>query len=360
MKFESLRIENFRNIESQNIDLSSKNIVLEGINGQGKTNLLEAIYVLCYGSSFRTFYLKECIRHNSPGFFISGDFIDEDNLKERISCSFFDNKRKITIGNKEVRDRKELIYRFPCIVFCHNDILFINGEPEERRKFFDQMIALYSPLYFDEIRQYKKLLLQRNAALKSQEPELSSIYNERMARLGIEIMETRKRAVDDFNYIFSPLYSEISKSDLSLKIEYQPSWGRFSEVSEIVSHLESTFERDVKLSTTTSGIHRDRYVIQSQYGLFSSLGSTGQMRLCSILFRICESIYFKIKTDKDPIFLVDDVLLELDSEKRKMMLDRLNGFSQAYYTFLPFENYHEKMENASYYKVESGRFSVNE
>ena len=115
--------------------------------------------------------------------------------------------------------------------------------------------------------------------------------------------------------------------------------------------------RDMKMMTTTSGIHRDRFSVMSQSGPFSSIGSTGQIRLCSILFRISEAKYFTEKTGKKPILLIDDVLLELDDRKRALLLSELDGYSQAFFTFLPRESYFGEKRDSIVYSVSNGEFS---
>lgn len=360
MRFLDLNISNFRNISSASINVDAEDIVLTGINGQGKTNLLEAIYSLCYGSSFRTTSTKDCIKHNEEGFNLKATFLNEYGEKDKINVSFYENKRKILINGKEIKDRKELIYSFPCIVFCHEDIDFIKGEPENRRKFFDQMMTLYSPVFFDNLRAYRVILAQRNAAIKNESYDLLSLYNERLAYYGLEIMAERTAVVYEFNKIFPEGFKTVSETDISLSIEYNPSWRNFGSVDEIVSYLEESTDRDIKMNTTTSGIHRDKFVIQCDDRPFASIGSTGQLRLCSLLFRISEAIYFTQKTGKKPILLIDDVLLELDSRKRERLLAFLDNYSQAFYTFLPYERYSEKMENALYYTVEEGKFVLDE
>ena len=359
MKFTSLRTCDFRNLTALDTECNASTLVLTGPNGQGKTNVLETLYILSYGSSFRTSYLKECISWGKEGFFISGDFIDEDTNDEgKISLSYFNGQRKIMLDDKEIRDRKELVYRFPCIVFCHDDISFVKGEPEERRKFFDQMLSLYSPSYFDALRTYKAILAQSNAAVSTYDDSLISLYNERLAKLGMEIMEERTAAVHEFNRIFPSLFSEISGTDLTLSVVYQPSWKDAGSVEEIIKELEDTVERDKKMNTTTSGIHRDRFVVMSQYGPFAQIGSTGQLRLCSLIFRIAEAIHFSTKTNRKPMLLLDDVLLELDSEKRGKVLSSLPPSSQTWCTFLPDENYNEKGENSINFSVRNGGLYV--
>ena len=357
MRFLSLSINNFRNISSASFSTDAEDIVLTGINGQGKTNLLECVYTLCYGSSFRTQNPKECIKHGESGFSINGVFLNEYSEKENVSISYIDGKRKITIDGKEIKDRKELIYHFPCIVFCHEDINFIKGEPEERRRFFDQMMSLYSPFFFDYQRQYRSVLMQRNAAIKNGQYQLLPLYNGRLARSGLEIMHDREETVKSFNTIFPELFSLVSQTDLKLEIEYLPSWKDFESEDEIVSYLEENVERDIKMSTTTSGVHRDRFIIKSQYGPFSQIGSTGQLRLCSLILRIAQAKYFSQMSGIKPILLIDDVLLELDAEKRGRILGLLEGYSQAFYTFLPNERYFSVKNDGLHYRVEGGMFT---
>ena len=173
-----------------------------------------------------------------------------------------------------------------------------------------------------------------------------------------DIMAARAAAIYDFNKIFPELFRKISGTDMELEIKYQPSWSDMTEKDEIVSYLESTEERDLKMSCTTSGIHRDRFSVMYGGIPFSSIGSTGQIRLCSLLFRISESIYFSRMTGRKPVILLDDVLLELDDRKRSLLLSELSGYSQAFYTFLPREKYFDEGKKADFFAVENGRFSL--
>ena len=360
MRFRRISIHDFRNISSADTYVDAKDIILTGENGQGKTNFIEAIYTLSYGSSFRTSHLRDAVRNGSTGFSISAEFENSYGEIENISTSFSDNHRKIVIDGKEITDRKELIYHFPCIAFIHDDIGFIKGEPEVRRKFFDQMMSLHSPVFFDNLRSYRAVLMQRNAAIRNGNADLIHLYDQRLAMYGLEIMRERASAVYDFNAIFPGLFKRISGSDIDLEIRYQPSWGDYPSEDEIISYLERTEERDMRMMTTTSGIHRDKFSVMAPSGPFASIGSTGQIRLCSILFRISEAKYFTSKTGNEPILLIDDVLLELDDRKRAELLSELDGYSQAFFTFLPRESYFgEKRESIVYSAVEGSFLNVD-
>lgn len=356
MRFKELKYYNFRNIDNSSINTDCRNVILEGINGQGKTNILESVYLLSYGSSFRTGNSKEIITFNKDRVHIVGIAVSDDGLERKVEYVNQGGKRRILLDGKEIRDRKELIYNFPSIVFSHDDINFVKGEPEYRRRFFDQTFSMYNPVYLDSLRRYKTILMQRNAAIKARQSSLLSLYDERLAKYGLEVSREREEGVRMFNEIFPSLYKEISQTEKELSIRYQPSWRDLKSEDEVVNYLESTRERDMNLLTTSSGIHRDRFTVYDENGPFSQSGSTGQIRLASLLFRLAEARFFIKMTGKKPVLLIDDVLLELDNVKRGNFLSLLNDYSQAFFTFLPDEKYFSSRKDEMFeYTVREGR-----
>lgn len=359
MKFIKVKSVNFRNLDLQSeIDVDHKKVLLIGNNGQGKTNFLELLYLLCYGNSFRTSNLRDLLKFKEKSFFISGIFEDERNLKHDISFLYKNGTRLIKIDNKHITDRKELIYNIPCIVFSHNDLDFVNGAPDSRRKFFNQTLSMYDKLFFDDFRYYSKIVKQKNMALKDSSLELLPIYDQLLSKYGLNIMRARIKAVYEMNQIFPSLYEKVSGIK-NVKIKYQPSWKNCSTEEDIQNLLEKSRERDLILKFNTTGISRDKFLIVGDNGDLSTSGSTGQLRLASLVLRATQSQFYKKKTGKDPILLVDDVLLELDIKKRSTFLSLLNGYSQAFFTFLPKEQYfNDEDENVDkmILKVENGGF----
>ncbi len=339
MRFKEIRHHNFRNLQDAVIRTDARDVVFEGMNGQGKTNLLESIYMLSYGSSFRTPYAKEAVRFGADDMSLSALVGMDDGDMRRIDYQLVDGKRRILLDGKEVNDRKELVYNFPVIVFCHDDIDFVRGEPERRRRFFDQTFSMYNPLYLDSLRRYRMILSQRNAAIKAGQSSLLSLYDGRLAKYGLEIVRDREEGVKNFNQIFPGLYKAISGTDKEVVIRYQPSWKELRSEDEVTSYLESTRDRDMRMLTSTSGIHRDRFTVCDENGPFSQSGSTGQVRLASVLFRLAQARFYMEMTGKEPVVLLDDVLLELDAAKRASFLSHLDSYSQAFLTFLPDERY---------------------
>ena len=336
-------LDGFRNIKDRQIDTSAKQVILTGENGQGKTNLLEAVYMLCYGTSFRTQNIRDIISHGKDMMYLSSIFEDSQGLERKAELSFSEGKKQIKLDGKEVRDRKELIYCLPCIVFSHDDIEFVRGEPENRRRFFDQTMTMYDPVFFDDLRKYKLILKQRNAAIKDQRTELLDIYDEKLASYGFQIMKSRRAVATSFSAIFPDIYNAVSQEDRGIEINYRPSWNEELGIEGIIEKLFNQRDVDLKMNTTTSGPHRDRFLISDKNGLFTSSASTGQMRLASLVFRSAQASFYRQKTGQNPIFLIDDVLLELDSQKRARYLSYLGHYNQAFFTFLPEEKYFGNM-----------------
>ena len=348
MVIKRLVTEGFRNLADSSTEFCSNEIILSGKNGQGKTNVLEALYILCYGTSFRTQKLCDCIAHGRERFIISLVFTDSDGLDSVVSVSYDGNEKKISKDGNEIKDRKQLIYNLPCIVFSHSDMNFIIGEPENRRRFFNQILTMYDVSYFDNLRRYGQVLRQRNAAVKDVRTELLDFYDIRLAGYGTDICKARNAVCSAFNSIFPDLYTMVSAEDKKLCVDYKPSWSEDLTQDDIIEKLRNQRETDIHMGTTTSGPHRDRFVINSDQGPFVNSASTGQIRLASIVMRIAQAAFYRQKTGTNPVMLVDDVLLELDSERRTKCLSAFGKYSQAFFTFLPDEKYFSGQESSAF------------
>lgn len=362
MRFTSIQTAQFRNLANSTIPVGRRQVLLVGENGQGKTNFLEALYVLCYGSSFRTQDFHDLVRIGETSFKLRGVFTDEQNLSHEISLLFKQGKRTIQIDGKTLTDRKQLIYTIPCIVFSHADITFVNGDPEDRRRFFDQTMSMYDSMFLDNLRRYKMLVKQRNQAIKDEKYDLISLYDLQLAKYGLAIQRARNQAVDEFNKIFPSLYKQVSGSDWNVTISYAPSWKECESEDQVIQYLESGLERDKVMQTTTSGVHRDRFLVKVDGKLLVDVGSTGQIRLASLLFRVAQMRFFQQKTGRKPLILLDDVLLELDYEKRARFLTVIDAYDQAFYTFLPEEQYFDTLQghDAMVYHVKEGELKLHE
>ncbi len=439
MAFTSITSYSYRNLQDQKVALNARRIFLVGENGQGKSNFLEAVYLLSYGSSFRTKRENELITRGKREMALNGRYIrpEEDDVEGTVAFKLAGGGSAISAGGaappgggqssgavsageaasesagaagesgagagesnaspgrpasaagssrgsaskekiieldgKRLQDRKQLISHIPAIVFSHEDIYFVNGPPERRRWFFNQTMSLFDPMFIDTLRDYSKILKMRNLALKEQRSDLIPVYDQQLAAAGIEIQRRRAEVIREFNQVVAPIFSQVSTISEPLAIEYRPSWPRGQarqdqsqrgtageqvdsvEQSESVEppgqsdpapsldrvcdYLADKREQDLLYGTTSSGPHRDRFVFRLSGTDFARIASTGQLRLMSLILRLGQCRYFSQKTGRRPILLLDDVLLELDGERRKRFLSHLPDFEQAFFTFLPDEKY---------------------
>lgn len=348
---------NFRNLKNDTLDLSNKEIFFVGQNGQGKSNILESLYYTSYGVSFRTHTDSQIVKKGEKDFSINALYKNDEDSSHKISVIFENGKKRIEKDGKKIQDRKELINTVPCILFCHDDMRFATGEPECRRFFIDQSLTLYDASYIDDIRNYKKVLKSRNLVLKNRQYEMLDVYDSQLAQYGIVVQEKRKKAIFMFNEIFANIFEQITGIG-GVTINYEPSWKNFSPASQaIVFHLLSRRDQDKLLETTMSGPHRDKINFVKDDSPFIQTASTGQCRLISLILRVAQSIYYTRATGLKPVLLMDDVLLELDPDKRTKLTAMLPEYEQLFCTFLPGEPYEHYMhETTKIYNIQNGEW----
>jgi DNA replication and repair protein RecF len=358
-----LRINAFRNLADGEIKTQAKDVFLVGGNGQGKTNFLEALYFCSYGSSFRGVKDKELVRNGESNFSASAESANREeggfsSLPVRIFIKVEKFRKTITLDGKKIEDRKDLLKTIPCVAFCHEDMEFVSGTQEKRRWFFDQTQSLYDLAYLDDLRRYRRVLKTRNMVLKDAKlggdyrrtTEMLDVLDPQLAEYGIRLMEKRYQAAEQFSTVFGPLYQEVS-GITGIGVSYVSSW-KAAGMDAVLHGLAERRAADLAQGVTLSGLHRDRYVFVRNTGAAASAGprkgeradfaetaSTGQRRLLALLLRVAQARCFSENSGKTPILLLDDVLLELDGEKRRRFLAVMPAYEQAFFTFLPEEPY---------------------
>ncbi|HEA65029.1 MAG TPA: DNA replication/repair protein RecF [Candidatus Aminicenantes bacterium] len=357
MGFNCFRSFNFRNLEDKEVNLNSPSIFLIGKNGQGKTNFIEGIYILCFGASFRTNHDQRMIKEEKELSKIQGIFDHGKELKRDISVRLSrKSKKEIRIDSKRIHDRKELIENIPCILFSPEDLSFIKGPPECRRWFFNQTLSLFDITFIDLLRDYKRVLKSRNILLKQKNTELFDIYNDKLAQLGLTIQSKRELIIGEFNQTFLAIFKKISGLEENLEIIYKPSWKEMVSKNDVIRLLENNLEKDILMGTTTTGPHRDIFSFYLRKKDFTYFASTGQVRLISLILKVAQAEFLYQKSRKKSVLLLDDVLLELDAKKRESFLNNLPMHDQAMFTFLPDENYIKyRREDTLIYSVSEGK-----
>jgi len=367
VSFAFLKTVAFRNLADEEIDVRGKDVFLVGENGQGKSNFLEALYFCSYASSFRRIKDKDLIKTGERDCSASLSF--DSSVYSSVNVALKDGEKNISLDGKKIKDRKELLSVAPVIVFCHEDMEFVAGTPERRRWFFDQTRSLWDPLYLDDLRKYRYVLKTRNVLFRSRRAmpggnrldsetvALLDALDPQMALYGMELSAKRRETAEEFTLVFENLYREIS-GIAGIGVKYQPSW-KEENFDQIMDKLSEKRETDLFTGVSLSGPHRDHYLFTKKGEEFSGKASTGQRRLLALLLRIAQAIFFSKKTGKKPVLLLDDVLLELDGEKRQKFLLSMPEYEQAFYTFLPEEPYNKyRKYDTIVYHMDSGRLKL--
>ena len=370
MIISSLRTTAFRNLADSVVSTSSKTVFLVGENGQGKTNFLEALYFCAYASSFRGARNCEVAQDGTKDFSVAITTADKsfaENICNEVLVKSEKEKKTVFIDGKKAEDRKELLSVVPCIVFCHEDMEFVKGSPEQRRWFFDQVLSLYDPVYLEDLRCYRRAIKSRNTILRDNLKQkldsnpgiLLDSLDCQCAFYGTRLMEKRETAAKLFSEVFAPLYNEVSGIS-GMTVKYTPSWKSFNE-KESLDWLLRRRSMDMIAGISLTGPHRDSYSFTINGVNFVTNASTGQRRLLALLLRVAQACRFSQTTGRRPVLLLDDVLLEMDGEKRRRFLSVLPGYDQAFFTFLPEEPFNQyQEEDTLVYYVKDGRMEAKD
>ncbi|MFA6508094.1 MAG: DNA replication and repair protein RecF [Treponemataceae bacterium] len=352
MSIGSIRTVGFRNLIDNEIQTDSSSVFLIGENGQGKTNFLEAVYFCSYASSFRSVKDADVVKNGEKDCAVNAHLTDSSF--DLVSARIENGKKIVLMDGKRVEDRKTLLSTIAPIVFCHDDMDFVSGTPERRRWFFDQSLCIYDSEYVDELRKYRKILKTRNSILKERKVNMLEFLDTQLVESGLKLIHKRKIAVEFFSEVFLPLYESVSGIG-GVSVRYGSSWKNDDRV-EILKFIEEKRESELDFGSTLSGPHRDRYSFIRFGTEYAGKASTGQRRLLALLLRATQALRYAHNTGHKPILLLDDVLLELDPEKRKRFLSVLPDYDQAFFTFLPEEPYERYAKNDTIvYRVEAGR-----
>ncbi len=351
----SLEMQNFRNYESQKIDFSENVNVFYGDNAQGKTNIIEAIFMCSIGKSFRTSKEKETIKHNEEFTNIVLNYQNKDrdgNIKVQIS-----NKKTIFVNGVKVKKLSELLGKVNIVLFTPDDINILKNGPDQRRKFLNMMIGQIRPNYVNILNTYTKVMEQRNNYLKQIRDlddktkinyELLDIWDEKLASLSYKICLYRTEFINKISEKIKDIHKNITENKEEIKIEYIT---ESSDEKKLLELIKQRRKLDIIKGYTTKGAHRDDFNIYIDNDLVNVYGSQGQHRTAVLSLKMSELEIIKEETGESPILLLDDFMSELDSKRRKNLLSNI-GDTQVIITCT------DEMENnflGNIYKVKEGK-----
>ena len=321
MWISKIKIKNFRNYKNEEISLNNKINIIYGKNAQGKTNIIEAIYISSIGKSYRTKKERELIKFEEKNCEIEIDYkkTDRDGKIKII----VENKKNIFVNNIKIKKLSELLGNINIVIFTPEDINILKGSPQNRRKFLDVMISQLRPNYMHILNLYEKVIDERNTYLKTLSNEKNDyleIYDEKLAEYGYEIFKYRKEFIEKIKNKIIDIHKKITEGIEEIKIDYT------SNCEDKTNYLNLLKERkkiDIIKGYTTKGIHRDDFIMSINGLPVDVYCSQGQNRTAVLSLKLAELQVINDEIGENPILLLDDFMSELDEFRRKNFLDNI-------------------------------------
>ncbi|MFA6075814.1 MAG: DNA replication/repair protein RecF [Negativicutes bacterium] len=339
MNISKLKLFNFRNYKLQTVEFSDTVNVIFGANAQGKTNILEAIYIASNGFSHRTADIRECLRWKENNSAVAVALYRrnvEFSIRYQLSRL---NSKKFTINDSPVRP-SELAETFNVVLFCPEDLWMIKGAPKLRRTFLDQEISQASRVYAKTLLKFNRVLQQRNSLLKNINAricplELLADWDEQFAVLASRIIEKRFEALKRISMLANLAQRKLSSEQENLQIVYNI-YGMTENIIPgkdwYLEQLKRNVATDIARMSTTIGPQRDDFdVLINDYDC-KHYGSQGQQRSSILALKLAELEYIKSETGDYPVMLLDDVMSELDHSRQQQLLNNLAGKVQTFIT----------------------------
>ena len=323
MWISNVKIKNFRNYNEQEIKLKSNVNVFYGENAQGKTNIIEAIFLCSMGKSFRAKQDKEMIKLNTQNAIVEIEFhkIDREG-KIKIQLG---NKKIVYVNGVKIKKLSELLGNLNVVMFNPDDINILKGGPQNRRRFLDIMISQLKPNYMHTLSLYSKTIEQRNNYLRQIREEqktenLLDIWDEEISKYASVISKYRKEFIEKIKSKIKKIHSEITDNKEDIEIEYLT---ECYDKEKYLNFLKQRRKLDIIKGYTTKGIHRDDFIIYINGKQLSIYGSQGQHRTAMLSLKLSEVNIVEDEIGEKPILLLDDFMSELDQNRRNHFLEKI-------------------------------------
>lgn len=316
MQLTDLTVRNFRNITSLDIELPETGVVIIGANGQGKTNLLEAIYYLVLFRSFRGAKDRELVQFGTPGFFVGGSA----NARVTAGYEVAGQRKKVTVDREPIRRLGAAVGRIVAVPFSPEDRGVVAGAPAGRRRYIDVLLSLSEPRYLVALSAMRVALKQRNAALRMGHGDTAQAFDTPFAAAAAIVLSMRVTWVERWAERFCAICEALGEPEPA-QLRYRRHGTKAEEeATDLRMLLASTIDRDLRRGTTTVGPHRDDLQLSFGDHSLQTYGSAGQQRTAAIALRLIEAETLAEATGQLPIGLYDDVFVELDDARQANLL----------------------------------------
>jgi DNA replication and repair protein RecF len=366
LRIETLQLKHYRNYPQLQIELDPNLNLFTGANAQGKTNLLEAMFFLGTGRSFRTRNESELVHWGEQECTVNGNVIWRlGRQKMGVQFSVESKKKIFKEGGAQV-ERRNYAGKLIPVLFTPEDLMLVKGAPQGRRRFFDEEISKMSPLYEAELARYHQILRQRNFLLKKHRetimntPEMES-WNEQLARQGAAVLQKRMNAIHRIGLLARLTHRNMTGRDENLEIFYcstvpvkEPN-KREMIYQAFLSALEEKKEEEARFGQTLVGPHRDDAIFYINGKNARIYGSQGQQRTLILALKLAEVEYVKGETGENPILLFDDVFSELDGQRRGLLVESIDGRVQTFITGTEAEKLGTFKQSGRMFTVSNGK-----
>lgn len=363
MKIKKIILKNYRNYDNLEIDFNENLNIIIGDNAQGKTNLLESIYVLAVTKSFLSITDKGLIKFDNKFSIIRG-VLDSNNSKDNLEILFNDNGKIVRINNKEIQKLSDYISKMNVVIFSTDNIRMFKESPGARRKYFNVQISQMNRKYLKLLNDYNVILRQRNEFLKiinlnkKSDTDYLDILNSKYVDISIDVYNYRNEYVDSINNYLDDMFYSITDNK-GLRLKYISNMDNDREV--LLDKLIKNLNKEIMHGMTLIGPNRDDFCFYLDNKNLSLYGSQGQIRSAVLALKMSEVLLFTDKVGESPILLLDDMFSELDINKRNNILRHLINDVQTVITTTDIENISEDIrKKANVYKIENGKIISRE
>lgn len=357
MTLTQLRIKNFRIFDTLSLNFHPEINIIYGLNGQGKTTVLEAIYYLSISKSFRAKNDTIVLKHECDYFDVQGNYLNQEELQQQTRIYFSKNEGKHAFVNKsKVKLFSEIIGRLPVILLSLEDIELTSGVPASRRKFLDVLLSQLYPGYLLNLQRYKKSILQKNKLLSADDRnvvlENLKVWNQQIAEYGAKVLFQRLRFIEFLNSKISSVYHRISGKNENIEVRYSSTVNEIKpndpekELNKIITEsLEKYKETEIKRQTSVIGPHRDDIDFLKDGYPFKTHGSQGENKSFLLALKFLESEYIHEISDKKPLVLLDDIFGELDEKRIENLLHIIKSQGQTFITTTHNQKFEDIVDN---------------
>ena len=317
MQITKARFSQFRNIDFCDLTLAGKNHFMLGVNGQGKSNCLEAIGFISALRSFRTQLTKPLFQKNTNEFQLFYEIEHEKLGITEVELRIKQKEKTLLIDGDPVKRLADFIGLFPVIPLHSGDLMILRGSPSERRRFFDMTFASVDPQYFQSLRMYYRAMQERNQLLKTQSTGTAfDAFEKELSKYAFSLGVKRKEGIEHISQILANIYKAFSEDNESPALAYKPDVD-LTSIDAYEYFFAEQRKKDKILGSSSRGPHRDDYSIGLALGGAKEYGSDGQQRGLSVALRMAQASLFEVKLGIKPVILVDDILGELDPKRKK-------------------------------------------